>query len=65
MPFSTRGNESKTKQKSGGGGTGAAGWIEGRAGADSQHDAGATQGCRPQGGASAVVKKAAKALECC
>ena len=59
------GYESKPKQKSGGGGAGAAGRIEGRAGADRQHDAGATQGRRAQGGASTVVKNVKKAIECC
>jgi hypothetical protein len=47
----------KTKEESGGGGAGAAGRIEGRAGTDGQHDASATQGCREQGGASTVVTK--------
>lgn len=61
---SWRHGKQKTKQESGGGGAGAVGRFEGRAGADGQHDGGATQGRSPQGGAGAVVVKGAENLEC-
>ena len=57
MPFSGHGKKCDIQKESGGGGTGAAGRIERRTGADGQHDAGATQGRRAQSCASTVVKK--------
>ena len=54
---SSWGMATKSKQNPAAVALGRLGRIEGRAGADGQHDAGATQDCRPQGGASAMVKK--------
>lgn len=62
MSFFTHGLQKEKCKESGGGGAGAAGRIEGRAGADGQHDAGATQGRRAQSGAGSVVKKGQETL---
>ena len=57
------GNE--IKKKSGGGGAGAAGRVEGRQGAGGENDTGATQGQRLQSGTGAMVKKVEKSLRFC
>jgi len=51
------GHGNQIQKESGGGGAGAAGRDEGRAGADGQHDAGATQGRGAQSGSGSLVKK--------
>ena len=60
---SSCGHGNQIKKEPGGGGAGAAGRIEGRAGTDGQHDAGATQGRGAQGGSGPLVKKTEKGLE--
>ena len=51
------GHGNQIQKESGGGGSGAAGRVEGRAGAGGKDDVGATQGRRPQGGGGPLVKK--------